>query len=171
MGLQNYQEIKVLMKHCFESTPICIQQVLFSIVLSNIFIDVISFIAKADIEFTFPVESQEEEELRLIFNWSPAKMSNLPFKEDETGTLQFEDPPIEVFPAQETPEVELLLFALPHHQERMRTTMESSNQVKDEGCMPTIHGIACPVSTAGNVSKQIINLMYGWYRLRVTPGR
>jgi hypothetical protein len=73
-------------------------------------------------------------------------MSNLPVKGDEIGTMQFEDPPIEAFPAQETPEVELLLFALPHHQERMRATMESSNQVKDEGCMPTIHGVTCPVS-------------------------
>lgn len=32
---------------------------------------------KADIRFTFPVQSQEEEELRLNFNWEPAYMGNL----------------------------------------------------------------------------------------------
>ena len=31
----------------------------------------------ADIRFTFPVQSSEEEELRLNFNWEPAYMSEL----------------------------------------------------------------------------------------------
>jgi endoglucanase Acf2 len=43
------------------------------------------------------------------------------------------------------PEVELLMFALPHHQERMKATLYSSNLVFHEiGCTPTIHGMACP---------------------------
>jgi hypothetical protein len=33
--------------------------------------------AEADIQFTFPVQSSEEEELRLIFNWKSAQMSDL----------------------------------------------------------------------------------------------
>lgn len=34
-------------------------------------------IAESDIQFTFPVESSEEEELRLIFDWKSALMSDL----------------------------------------------------------------------------------------------
>ena len=33
--------------------------------------------AEADIQFTFPVQSSEEEELRLIFDWKSALMSDL----------------------------------------------------------------------------------------------
>lgn len=33
--------------------------------------------AEADIQFTFPVQSSEEEELRLIFNWKSALMSDM----------------------------------------------------------------------------------------------
>lgn len=43
------------------------------------------------------------------------------------------------------PSEELLMFALPHHQERMRQTLLSSNLVQPYGCSPTIHGLACPV--------------------------
>ncbi|RYG65845.1 hypothetical protein EON64_11075, partial [archaeon] len=46
--------------------------------------------------------------------------------------------------ARQLPTVELLMFALPHHQERMRTIIGSSNMVQNAGCMPTIHGTACP---------------------------
>jgi hypothetical protein len=45
------------------------------------------------------------------------------------------------------PELEVLMFALPHHQERLRPTAKSSNAVKDVGCQASLHGIACPVST------------------------
>jgi endoglucanase Acf2 len=62
------------------------------------------------------------------------------------GTSYFDDPPTEIFPPQSLPFTELLTFALPHHQERMRNTVESTNVVKTAGCMPTIHGMACPVS-------------------------
>lgn len=44
------------------------------------------------------------------------------------------------------PEIELLTYAIPHHQERMRPTQESSNFVHSVGCTPTIHGTACPVT-------------------------
>ena len=44
------------------------------------------------------------------------------------------------------PEIELLMFALPHHQERLRPTAGSSNIVKQLGCQRNIHGNACPVS-------------------------
>ncbi len=40
---------------------------------------------------------------------------------------------------------ELLMYALPHHQERMRSIAGSSDAVLSSGCMPTIHGTACPV--------------------------
>lgn len=43
------------------------------------------------------------------------------------------------------PLVELLMVALPHHQERVRPIVGSSNQVLDLGCGPTIHGHTCPV--------------------------
>jgi hypothetical protein len=62
------------------------------------------------------------------------------------GTNFFDDPPSEIFPAQLIPDDEIIIFALPHHQERMRNTLESSNVVMTAGCMPTIHGVACPVS-------------------------
>ena len=43
------------------------------------------------------------------------------------------------------PRVELLMFATPHHQERLRAIISSSNSVQNVGCTPTIHGPACPV--------------------------
>ena len=46
---------------------------------------------------------------------------------------------------QTIPPVEVLMFALPHHQERIRATEGSSNVVKDVGCQPNLHGVACPV--------------------------
>jgi hypothetical protein len=101
-------------------------------------------VARADIEFTFPIESKEEEELRLIFKWEPALMQKVGAPESLADF--YSDPPLEIFPAQSIPSTEILMFALPHHQERLRTTIESSNKILKPGCMPTIHGIACPVS-------------------------
>ena len=43
------------------------------------------------------------------------------------------------------PRIELLMFATPHHQERLRPIVSSSNAVQFVGCTPTIHGQACPV--------------------------
>ena len=45
------------------------------------------------------------------------------------------------------PDLELLMYAIPHQQERLSPTEQSSNFVHDVGCTPTLHGIACPVST------------------------
>lgn len=102
--------------------------------------------SKADIQFTFPIVSQEEEELRLILNWKPAKMSDIASE----GANGLSDDALE---GPETdaagltiPPVELLMFALPHHHERVRPTAGSSNVVKDVGCQANLHGVACPVS-------------------------
>jgi hypothetical protein len=43
------------------------------------------------------------------------------------------------------PEVEVLMYALPHHQERIRPSPGSTNAVQNIGCQAIIHGIACPV--------------------------
>jgi len=80
--------------------------------------------------------SENEEELRLNFNWAPAYMSNL-----ASGSDSLKAPGLAV------PRIELLMFATPHHQERLRPGVGSSNVVlKDVGCVPTIHGRACPVT-------------------------
>jgi endo-1,3(4)-beta-glucanase len=93
---------------------------------------------KADVRFTFPVESEEEEELRLNFNWEPAHMSRLANGGDDDMTS--------ITPILSRPEVELLMFAIPHQQERMQSTEQSSNKVHNIGCTPTLHGVACPVT-------------------------
>jgi hypothetical protein len=92
---------------------------------------------KADVRFTFPVESAEEEELRLNFNWEPAYMSLMKNQSD--------DDVISVAPMLGIPDVELLMYAIPHHQERLSPTEQSSNFVHDIGCTPSLHGMACPV--------------------------
>ena len=94
---------------------------------------------KADVRFTFPVESEMEEELRLNLNWEPGHMSSLANGGDDDMTSMTPDIGI--------PEVELLMFAIPHQQERLISTEKSSNKVYNIGCTPTLHGIACPVST------------------------
>lgn len=44
--------------------------------------------AKADIQFTFPVESKDEEELRLILDWKPARMSDMAAEEMEGSSMK-----------------------------------------------------------------------------------
>ncbi len=44
--------------------------------------------AKADIQFTFPVESKQEEELRLILDWKPARMSDMATEDVEGGGMK-----------------------------------------------------------------------------------
>lgn len=96
-------------------------------------------IATADIQFTFPTVADEEEELRMIFNWKANLMSNIgKGQEPSVVASDLTSTPV-------PPSIELLMFALPHHQERMRRTELSSNMVQSAGCMPTIHGVACPV--------------------------
>lgn len=108
-------------------------------------------IAKADIQFTFPVAASEEEELRLILNWKPALMSDLAKEASDENASINDDEPQDVAPGADgagltVPPVELLMFALPHHHERIRATVGSSNEVKKVGCQTTLHGLACPVS-------------------------
>jgi endo-1,3(4)-beta-glucanase len=45
-----------------------------------------------------------------------------------------------------TPQVELLMYATPHHQGRLTPTIGSTNAISKSGCVPTIHGKACPVT-------------------------
>jgi hypothetical protein len=111
----------------------------------------------ADIEFTFPVLTEEEETLRLIFKWQPAYMNKIKLTTNVTD--YYDDPPAETFPPQKIPDHEILIFAIPHHQERLRKTEESSNFVFTAGCMPTIHGFACPVSSINH----FIFIIYHFY--------
>lgn len=94
-------------------------------------------------EFTFPVQSSEEEELRLIFNWHAASMK-ADFSDAVSTSTTSTIPSIG---DGHIPETELLMFALPHHQERIQTTLFSSSIVLDQSsaCQPTIHGMACPL--------------------------
>ena len=85
-----------------------------------------------DIEFVFPVQSTVEEELRLQFNWRAASMKQL----KNTGISE----------GPEDLEEELIMFALPHHQERVREIPGSSNKVLETGCVWTINGKACLIS-------------------------
>jgi hypothetical protein len=106
---------------------------------------------KADVRFTFPVESAEEEELRLNFNWEPAYMSAM-------GNLS-DDDRISLTPAIGRPDVELLMYAIPHQQERLSATEQSSNFVHSVGCTPTLHGMACPVRYPASSTYRIITYL------------
>lgn len=66
---------------------------------------------------------------------------------EESGSVNDDDQQDFVAPGSglSIPPVELLMFALPHHQERLRPTAGSSNAVKNVGCQPNLHGLACPV--------------------------
>jgi hypothetical protein len=86
--------------------------------------------AQADIEFSFPISSEEEEELQLIFNWRPATMSNLGVQGDF----------VPAYDGKNMAGVELMMFALPHHQERLMPRIGSSNVVLKPGCHTAIHG-------------------------------
>ena len=111
-------------------------------------------IGGADIEFTFPVDAGKDEELRLIFDWKAASMRDIgkstsgsdapvqSLKKNNNPTFvpgRVDQP---TYPSSAT---ELLMYATPHHQERVRATADSTNQVLDVGCNPTIHGHTCPV--------------------------
>ena len=107
-----------------------------------------SHTAKADIQFTFPVMSEEEEEMRLILNWKAAKMSDISLVGEDGQTDDSVEDTDSLSAGLTIPPLELLMFALPHHQERVRPTEGSSNVVKDVGCQPNLHGVACPVSSS-----------------------
>lgn len=77
--------------------------------------------------------------LKLEFDWAPNLMSRV--------HLLAPDQYVEVGAAvgNSLDGAELLLYAIPHHQERMTPVAESSNKVLSLGCTPTLHGTACPV--------------------------
>jgi hypothetical protein len=90
----------------------------------------------ADIDFQFPTRESLNTPgtFRLNFMWRPASMSQLRFP-DSTNEL----PELGILRKQ------LLMFAVTHHQSRMRTIIGSSNAIQSIGCTPTLHGRACPV--------------------------
>ena len=83
------------------------------------------------------MESEQEEELRLNFNWNPQYMSSL--RGEQPVVLSDPD-------GTGSPRIELLMYATPHHQDRMEPAVGSSNVISNYGCVPTIHGMACPVT-------------------------
>lgn len=101
----------------------------------------------AEIGFTFPSESRIEEELGLNFNWAQVSMTSfsnsLPKNKfhynDKFGVAKQNFNEM-------IPEGEILMFGIPHHQERLRKTSESNIVIYREGCTPTLHGQACPIS-------------------------
>ena len=98
--------------------------------------------ADADIAFSFPVDHGEEEIIDLFFNWYPASMSMLNVFDDANND---DENSIKTPPGPLIPQVELLMFALPHHQDKIHTKVGSSNKILPYGCVPTLHGMACPV--------------------------
>ena len=91
----------------------------------------------ADVSFTFPDTQTDSasEQIEVFLNWKPALMSQLRNK-DVVG------PDVDPFV---TPKVELLMFALPHHTDKLHMKIGSSNRILGYGCVPTLHGFACPV--------------------------
>lgn len=83
------------------------------------------------------MQSDAEEVLHLNFNWHPASMRTFSTGQDDvvpTGPAGF-------------PRIELLMYATPHHRQRIQPVVGSSNKIhKTVGCMTTIHGNSCPVS-------------------------
>lgn len=98
-------------------------------------------IGHADIWFAFPDKTNDEDEIRLHFDWAPALMSQLGSRTIDMGG----DPTLGNFDDRNTRAPQMLTFALPHHQERLVSTPESTNKIVYLGCTPTLHGQACPV--------------------------
>ena len=87
----------------------------------------LTLIENADLNFIFNIASKEEEELRLEFNWMPKSMR------------QLSDP--NHIPA----DTQLIMFGLPHHQERILPVEGSSNRIIPTGCIYTLHGLGCMI--------------------------
>jgi len=113
---------------------------------------------RADVSFTFPSEQTPDEMLDLHFDWSPTTMSawheRLEKSLSKGGVgFEYDDPDVNPSGPPEYPklssfgeaESELLMFALPHHQARIHPKVGSTNKVLAVGCVPTLHGQACPV--------------------------
>lgn len=109
----------------------------------------------ADIRFTFPVESEEEEELRLNFDWAQTSMSSFRQAEDPDDDFAYVTPTTDAPSASNSPSVptrsmDMLMYGIPHHQERLLPTAEITHlKVHKSGCTPTLHGSACPVVANG----------------------
>eukprot|EP01041_Mallomonas_annulata_P006550 gene6550-13248_t len=69
----------------------------------------------------------------IAFQWFPAYMSRLGTGRDIYQRLST------------TPAVEILMYALPHHQDQLLPQVGSSNEVLAYGCVPTLQGQVCPV--------------------------
>lgn len=67
----------------------------------------------------------------LVFNWKPLHMSDLALDAPKKHGV-YDGP-------------ELLMFALPHHQDQILPQIGSSNEILEFGCVPTLQGQACPV--------------------------
>jgi hypothetical protein len=90
----------------------------------------------SDIWFAFPEEANEDDDIVMLnFDWMPGRMSKI----KELGVEQYQ-PLDDVGPDT----VELLMYASPHHQERLQASAQSSNEVQGVGCTPLLHGLACP---------------------------
>ncbi len=99
---------------------------------------------QADIRFTLSSTSEDEEQIRLIFNWNPPSMSQLTTS-GSTGTGGVGDFGKGALP-NGIPAIELIMFATPHHQKCLQCTLHSSNEVIVYNfCFPAIHGNACLV--------------------------
>jgi len=100
----------------------------------------------SDITFTFPTETKIEEEIRLNFDWAQVNVHDFANTEPfDTFTY-----PEQVLMRQEELTIsrpDVLMYGIPHHQERLATTHETPIiKIHDFGCVPTIHGKACPIS-------------------------
>lgn len=92
--------------------------------------------------FTFPANHKADEVLDLEFEWWPITFQQW-HENKQLGVVSSPSPP-----ELSIPRVELLMYALPHHQERLHAKVGSSNAVLDIGCYPTLHGRVCPVTGA-----------------------
>ena len=84
----------------------------------------------------------EEEELRLNFNWEQTSMS------DFAATDAPDDFAYPTYVGKNNVNVnfDVLMYGIPHHQERLQPTAEITRlKVHAEGCTPTLHGMACPI--------------------------
>lgn len=87
--------------------------------------------------------STTEEKYQIKFNWKPANMrqiSNIPNDIDVST---------DVYP-------DLLMFGVPHHQQLMKSSKWSLNDVLSKGCQPTLHGLACPVIGSSWVIEDVL---------------
>ena len=110
----------------------------------------------SDITFNFPTETKIDEEIRLNFDWAQVNVQDFANAEP----LDSFSYPEEAFQRKDelaVSRLDVLMYGIPHHQERLATTHETPIiKVHDVGCVPTIHGKACPI--VANAWSQIEHL-------------